>query len=279
MNNIFDNDVKLKISIITIVYNNCIFIEDAIKSVVEQSYKNIEYIVIDGGSTDGTVDIIKAYETYITEWISEEDNGIAEAFNKGLSLATGDYILFLNSDDMLVDYSVIQTMIHEISRNNYPCFVYGDFNIIDRDSGNRLYRGVVKFSPKGMIKKGEMLPHPCLFTNREYFKHYGLFDTRYKIAMDYEIFLRGIFAEKVVHVPVVTTKIRSGGISTKNRSLVVDEIIAALEKNGFLRSKLAVTGRRLYFVLRYTARKILEYVYLYKIFSYARNVLNRSSVT
>jgi len=268
-----NNKNNLKISIITIVYNGIDFVEDTIKSVVGQSYKHTEYIIIDGGSTDGTVDVIKAYEKYITKWTSEKDGGIADAFNKGLALSTGDYIVCLNSDDMLADTSRIQAMVDEIIKNDYPCFVYGDFDIIDRNSGDTLYRGVVNFSRKGMIKRGEILPHPCLFTNGKYFKKYGVFDTGYKIAMDYELFLRGIFTEKVVHVPILITKIRSGGMSTKNRSLVVDEIIAALEKNGFLRSRFARTRKRLYFLLRLAARKALEYTYLYKIFSHTRNAL------
>lgn len=267
----------IRISVITAVYNNSAFVEDTIKSIISQTYPNIEYIIIDGKSSDGTVDIVRNYEKQITRWTSERDNGIADAFNKGLKLCTGDYILFLNSDDMLADPSVIKTIVDEIKKNSHPCFIYGDFDIIERCSGTTLHRGSIYFSRKGMIERGEILPHPCLFASRKYFDKYGFFDTRYKIAMDYELFLRGIFDERVVHVPVLTTRIRSGGASTRNRELVVREIIAALEKNGFLRSPLARLRRYLYFTIRFYARKCLEYTFLYGLFTHFRYRLRRGS--
>lgn len=269
---------NIKISVITVIYNGIDFIEDTIRSVIGQDYNNLEYIIIDGGSTDGTVELLKSYDNNVTRWISEKDGGIAEAFNKGLTHCTGDYVLFLNSDDMLTDPSVIQTIVDEINKNSHPCLIYGDFDIIDRNSGKPLYRGVVNFSCKGMIKRGEILPHPCLFTSKKYFDKYGTFDTWYRIAMDYELFLRGVFKETVVHVPVLTTKIRSGGASTGNRELVVEEIIAALEKNGHLRSPLAKLRRNLYFTFRFYVRKFLEYTFLYSSFTYLRNMIRRMSL-
>ncbi len=268
----------LKVSIITIVYNNAGFVEDTIRSVVGQSYSSIEYIIVDGGSTDGTLDVIRKYDQYIAKWISEKDDGIADAFNKGLALATGDYIVCLNSDDMLSDNSRVQVMVDEIIKNDYPCFIYGDFDIVDRDSGNILYRGVVNFTPKGMIKKGEIFPHPCLFTHKDYFKNYGIFDTRFKIAMDYELFMRGIFQVKIVHVPELITTIRGGGVSTFNRPVVIDEIILALEKNGYLRSGFARARKRLYYKSRLVAKKSLEFLCLYKLFFSLRNVLRRAGL-
>ena len=105
----------------------------------------IEYIVIDGGSTDGTVEVIKFFETRISKWVSEEDFGIADAFNKGLSRVTGDYILFLNSDDALANADVLAMVAHEIVINQFPELIYGDFNILNRVNGEVKYRRKCEF--------------------------------------------------------------------------------------------------------------------------------------
>jgi glycosyltransferase len=259
-----------KISIITIVRNGCEFIEQTIKSVLSQRYDNIEYIVIDGGSTDGTVDIIKSYESKIAKWISEKDEGIADAFNKGLSFVTGDYVLFLNSDDSLANPDVVEIMAHKIIENNFPTLIYGDCDVLDRSSGRAIYRARIKFSPQG-LKHAQMLPHPSLFTHRTYFEKYGLFDTRFKIAMDYELLLRGGLKERVVHVPLLVTCVRDSGMSTLNHKHVVDEIILALKKNKYISSKLAEFKMRRYFFMRSFAKSILDNIGLYKAFFYLRN--------
>jgi glycosyltransferase involved in cell wall biosynthesis len=259
-----------KISIITIVRNGCEFIEQTIKSVLSQRYDNIEYIVIDGGSTDGTVDIIKSYESKIAKWISEKDEGIADAFNKGLSFVTGDYVLFLNSDDSLANPDVVEIMAHKIIENKLPTLIYGDCDVLDRSSGRMMYRASIKFSPQG-LKRGQMLPHPSLLIHRTYFEKYGLFDTRFKIAMDYELLLRGGLKERVVHVPLLVTCVRNSGMSTLNHKHVVDEIILALKKNKYISSKLAEFKMRRYFFMRSFAKSILDNIGLYKAFFYLRN--------
>ena len=264
-----------KISIITIVRNGCEFIEQTIKSVLCQRYDNIEYIVIDGGSTDSTIDIIKSYESKIAKWISEKDEGIADAFNKGLSFVTGDYVLFLNSDDSLANPDVVEIMAHKIIENNFPTLIYGDYDILDRSSSAFIYRGSIKFSSQGM-KHGKVLPHPCLFTHQSYFEKYGLFDTRFKIAMDYELLLRGGLKERVVHVPLLVTCVRDSGMSTLNHKHVVDEIILALKVNGYMSSKLAECKMRGYFFMRSLLRSILERIGLYRTFFYMRNRLKAS---
>lgn len=261
---------NLRISVVTISYNSREFLEDTIKSVQGQTYRNVEYIVIDGGSTDGTVDIIKTYESGITKWLSEPDKGIADAFNKGLIYTTGDYVLFLNSDDALVDQNVLEKIAREIAGNDYPAMLYGDYNVIERNSGEFLYRGRVKYSPD-KLKYGQVLPHPCLFTHRSYFERYGNFDTQFEIAMDYEWLLRGGLKERVVHVPVLTTSVRSGGISTHNQKRVVTEIIEALKKNKYICSSLGEYELKAYFVIRTFARNILDVIGLYKLFARLRN--------
>lgn len=259
-----------KISVITVVRNGMPYVEQTIKSVLEQNYAELEYIVIDGGSTDGTVDTIKLHESRISKWISEQDEGIADAFNKGLTLATGDYVLFLNSDDALANQNVLLEVVRKIVENNLPPLIYGDYNIIERSSGEFLYRGVVKLSKKGLMR-GQVLPHPCLLTHRSYFEKYGGFDPQYKIAMDYEWLLRGGLVERIVHVPQLVSNIRDGGISTLNHKNVVDEIISALKKNHLIRSALGEYKMRGYFYVRSTLRKVLNLIGLYKFYFAIRN--------
>lgn len=260
-----------KISIITIVRNGRQFIEQTIKSVLKQSYENIEYIVIDGGSTDGTIDVIKSYEPRITKWVSEKDGGIADAFNKGLSHATGDYVLFLNSDDALANSGVL-AKVAQIIKNNFPILIYGDCDVLDRDSGKVLYRASIQLSHKG-LKRGQMLPQPSLFTHRSYFEKYGVFDGHFKIAMDYEWLLRGGLKEEIVHMPLLVTCVRGGGISTLDQARVVDEIISALKKNKYILSKWAEFKMRGYYFGRIFAKSILGSIGLYRAFNFLRNRL------
>lgn len=269
-----DGKINLpKFSIITIVRNGRLFIEQTIRSVVTQSYENFEYIVIDGGSSDGTVDVIKLYESKLTKWVSEKDKGIADAFNKGLLLATGDYVLFLNSDDHFSNAEVLAKVSESIIESNFPVLIYGDYDILNRESGVVMYRGSVNFSPD-KIKYGQVLPHPCLFTRFSYFEKYGIFDTDFGIAMDYEWLLRGILKEKVVHVSTLVTNIRDGGVSTLNQRRVIGEIVLALKKNGYFSSKCGELNLLGYFFLRAFLRKVLSALGLYSFFSYFRNRVN-----
>lgn len=259
-----------RISVITIVRNGQPFIQETIRSVLEQSYQAIEYIVIDGDSTDGTIDVIKSHEAGITKWISEKDEGIADAFNKGLSLATGDYILFLNSDDALASPNVLNDMAGKIVENGFPALIYGDCDVLDRGSDKVLYRAIIKLSSDG-LRRGQMLPHPSLFANRSYFEKYGVFDAQFRIAMDYEWLLRGGLKERIVHVPLLVTNVRTGGISTLDQSRVLGEIISALKKNGHISSRWAELKMRGYFSARSLSKSLLKSIGLYKMFSYLRN--------
>ncbi len=253
-----------RISVVTVVKNGHQFIEQTIKSVLGQSYENVEYIVIDGSSTDGTVDIIRSYESRLTRWLSEPDKGIADAFNKGLALATGDYVMFLNADDALISSEVLEHIAHEIVRTGFPVLIYGDCNVLDRESDEVLYRADIAFSGKG-LRRGQMLPHPSLFTHRSYFEKYVEFDVRFKMGMDYEWLLRGGLKERVVHVPLLVTSVRNGGMSTLDRARAVDEIILALKKNHLISSAWGEYRLRAYFQLRAVVKNILSGLGLYRI--------------
>jgi glycosyltransferase involved in cell wall biosynthesis len=259
-----------KITIITVVRNGMPFIGQTIDSVLMQQYQKMEYIIVDGVSEDGTIDVIKARQSGIACWTSEKDDGIADAFNKGLSLATGDYLLFLNSDDALANAGVIAEIAERIVEKDYPLLIYGDCDVLDRDSSRHLYRASIQFSKAGMLR-GQMLPHPSMFAHRHYFEKYGDFDRQFSIAMDYEWLLRGGQQERIVHVPLLVTNVRNGGISTRDQSRVVNEIILALKKNGYLTSPWAELCVRGYFSVRSFLKAMLKAMGLYQIFAHFRN--------
>jgi len=259
-----------RISIVTIVRNGEQFVGQAIESVLKQRYANIEYVVIDGGSTDRTVDIIKSHASGISKWVSERDRGIADAFNKGVAFATGDYLLFLNADDALAGPDVIEGIAKAIVANGMPDLLYGDCNIVDRLSGEVLHRADIEVSRKALLR-GQMIRHSGLFTHRSYFEKYGLFDPDFRIGMDYEWLLRGALAVRAVHVPLLVTNMRAGGVSTVNRARVVDEIVAALKKNGHISSRWAELKVRGYYRLRELAKSVLEGAGLYRAYWQFRN--------
>jgi len=174
----------IKITIITVCFNSEKYIEDCITSIVSQTYSNIEYIIVDGGSTDGTVDLIKKYEYGITKWISEKDKGIADAMNKGIRFATGDYILFIHSDDYLLNQTSISDAVKIMYFN-------ADFNAFAILSGNR-FKNIEKTSEKfsfNFYLKTKIMHQGC-FCSRSVFDMLGLFDVHFKIAMDYDFFFR-----------------------------------------------------------------------------------------
>lgn len=250
------------ISIITIVRNGAEFIGETIESVLSQNYQGIEYIVIDGLSTDGTVEIIQSYGSGITFWKSEKDEGIADAFNKGLAASTGDYVLYLNADDKLAGPEVISQMVEMMHKHELPTLIYGDIDFIDRQSGQFMRRASIPFSSRSLLQ-GRMFPHPSLFTHRSYFEKYGNFDTRFKITMDYEWLLRGALKERVVHVPMLVTYFRDGGISNLDEKRVIAEAIMALKKNGHIVSRVNEIKTTMYFLAKYLIKSMLKKTGLY----------------
>lgn len=270
-------DCLPKLSVITVVRNGMPFVEQTIGSVIGQTYQNLEYIVVDGGSTDGTVDVIQSNCSRIAEWLSEKDDGISDAFNKGLALATGDYVLFLNADDALSSSSVLKEVAEKIVELAFPDLIYGDCDVLERNTDEVLYRTHIEFSPERLCAGRQMLPHPCLFSSRSYFEKYGSFDTNFKIAMDYEWLVRGAAKERVVHIPMLVTNVRNGGVSARNRQRAVDEIILALGKNGYLSTAWARKRIQGYFLLRTVVKFILQSVGGYQMFSDYRNKNNGRS--
>ncbi len=209
----------MKVSIITAILNNKELIEDCINSVLNQPCQNIEYIVIDGGSTDGTLEIIKKYKDKISKWISEPDKGIYDGLNKGIRLATGDIVGFLHTDDFYAHDKVIETVVSNMEKYNVDS-CYGDLLYVDKNNTNKIIR-YWKSQPyrDGLFKKGWMPPHPTFFVKKEVYEKYGYFNTDFKIASDYELMLRFLHKYKIstCYIPEVLIKMRLGGAS--NRSL------------------------------------------------------------
>jgi len=229
-------DGKMKISVITVCRNTALTIEQTIRSVQSQTCSNIEHIIVDGASTDGTVDIIRKQEAGITRWISEPDNGIYDAMNKGIDLATGDIIGFLNADDILADSGVLERIVQVMEDSRYDgCYADVVYVKADMKSVLRRYRSD-RFSPD-RLAYGWMPAHPTLYLRKEVFERSGKFKTDYEIAADYELVAR-IFGRchiKARYIPEVWVKMRAGGVSTRNiRSnwVISREIVRACRENG-----------------------------------------------
>jgi glycosyltransferase involved in cell wall biosynthesis len=227
----------LKVSIITVVHNGRSTIEDAILSVISQTHSNKEHIIIDGGSTDGTLGLIKKYRDRLAHVISEHDRGIYDAMNKGVKLADGNIIGFLNSDDVYSHNRVLSDVVYSMERNNLDC-VFGDLAYVHPNNPNRIirYYSSKDFKPS-KLTIGCMPAHPTLFFKKYIYKKYGLFKIDYQIAGDFEyvarVFTKG--AIRFAYIPKVMVKMKIGGASTKSlRSnwILNREILRACRENG-----------------------------------------------
>jgi glycosyltransferase involved in cell wall biosynthesis len=199
-----------KISIITVNLNNKDGLRKTIESVLNQTYKDIEYIVIDGGSTDGSIEIIKQYENQINYWISEPDKGIYNAMNKGILKATGEYLQFLNSGDCLVEETII-TKVFEIPR--IADIIYGHLNIVfDKDCKVHKSLNEDRLSLAYFFK--DTLAHPSAFISRKLF-NVGLYDENYKIAADKKFFIEKIIFQNcsIQQIDMIIVNFNTNGIS------------------------------------------------------------------
>ncbi len=209
----------MKLSIITAVFNNFKYIGNCIESVLSQTYNPIEYIVIDGGSTDGTLKLIEKYKPQLSYFISEPDGGIYDALNKGIKIASGDIIGILHSDDLFANCDVLKTVADTFSET-YADVLYGDLLYVDKNAPLKIIR-YWKSKPYNdrLLKKGWMPPHPTLFLKKEVVKSVGYFNINYKISADYDYILR-VFRTpglKLKYLPVTISHMRTGGLS--NRSI------------------------------------------------------------
>ncbi|WP_256572776.1 MULTISPECIES: glycosyltransferase family 2 protein [unclassified Pseudomonas] len=235
----------LKISIITVCYNGVDTIRDTIESVLAQQYKNIEYIIVDGASKDGTLDIISEYEGRIAKVISEPDKGIYDAMNKGVWAATGDYVGILNSDDFFAGDNVIQDLVVHLQNNPDADATYADLVFVQRKQTDVVTR---KYSSAGFspwkIRFGFMIPHPTFYARRELFQRFGDYKLGYRVSADFELMAR-FFSKnvKMVRQNAVMVKMRDGGISTTGFWWRIHqnlEIVRACKENGIYTNILLV---------------------------------------
>lgn len=217
---------KPLVSIVTVCYNSVQTIEQTIRSVLQQTYKHIEYIIIDGGSTDGTLDVIRHFADQISSsdkgiyirWLTGKDDGIYDAMNKGLRMAMGDIIGIINSDDWYEVYAV-ECIVDTMLRHKACGVCHGGIRTYDKyDSYIRSY------NPPTIELKASMIPHPACFIRANVYRKYGLFNTCFKMAADYELMLR-LYTRNVkfVHIDTILANYRNDGASVKAEVLSMNE--------------------------------------------------------
>ncbi|NJN27365.1 MAG: glycosyltransferase [Cyclobacteriaceae bacterium] len=227
----------MKVSIITVCYNSAAHLEDAIRSVANQEYGDIEHIVIDGDSKDGTQNLLEKHKQSLAKWVSEPDEGIYDAMNKGISMSDGQIIGMLNSDDFYYDNRVISRVVQAFADPAVDA-VFGDLIFVDPKNLERTVRTYSsrKWHP-GKFASGYMPAHPTFFVRREFYEKYGLFETDYKIAADYEMLIRLLYVHglKYAYLPIKMVKMRKGGVSSngfRSNILLNAEIVRACRTHG-----------------------------------------------
>lgn len=225
------------LTVVTVVFNGAATIEHTIRSVIEQTYDNVEHIIIDGGSTDATLDILRKYEGSIDYWVSEKDAGIYDAMNKGIALAKGDYIGMLNSDDYFASPSALEIIAIHFKASNVDA-VFSCLDIVDHTHLNRVLRKyrISSLSPF-MLRIGVMPPHPTFYCRKSCYKNAGPYRTDYRIAADFEMLVRLLLKHHITweFIDETTVKMRSGGVSSsgiKSSWVVNREIVRACTDNG-----------------------------------------------
>ena len=228
---------SMKVSIITATYNSANTIIDTLRSLENQTYKNIEYIIIDGASKDNTSDVINANPTGVTSMISEPDRGIYDALNKGIDAATGDIVGFLHSDDLFSSDTAIEDIVKQFNLTSADA-VYADLEYVSKDNLSQVVRlwKSGKYN-KNKLKNGWMPPHPTYYMKRELYEKFGSFDLSFKIAGDYDSLLRYLWKNNISmsYIPKVLLKMRVGGASNRSLKNIIQktkEDISALKNNG-----------------------------------------------
>ena len=205
------------ISIITVCYNAEKTIKRTIESVHNQDYKNIEYIIVDGGSSDQTLSIINEYDHKINKIISEKDDGIYDAINKGIAIASGEIVGILNSDDIFYNTKIITKIANTFRANQNLDSVIGEINFINNNGKLHRHYTASKWNPR-KFAWGMMPPHPSFYCKKLFFEKYGYYRTDFKIAADYELMMRFLLVNKLnyVYLPMVFVNMNLGGASTKD---------------------------------------------------------------
>lgn len=230
-----NNAAVMKISIITVSFNSADTIADTMRSVAMQTYPELEHIVVDGASSDETLAVVRSFPDRLSRVVSERDTGIYDAMNKGLALATGDLVGFLNADDMLANPWVITRIAAAAGRDVDA--VYGDLSYVNKDRPTEVLRhwSSGTFDAR-RLRYGWMPPHPTFYIRRSLARSLGFFDLQFRIAADYDFMLRCLARPgvRVAYVPEVLVRMRAGGASNRSLGALVNksrEDLIALKKN------------------------------------------------
>jgi glycosyltransferase involved in cell wall biosynthesis len=236
------------VTVITVCYNSVQTIERALQSVATQDYSKVEHILIDGGSTDGTLNVIERFRPGLACVVSEPDDGIYDAMNKGLARVTGDVVCFLNADDQYASNDVLSTVAAQMRAEQLDALMgdVGFFHASNPSREVRRYRSD-RFTP-GRLAWGWMPAHPALFLKRAVIERVGQFNTTYKIAGDYEYVIRAFYghALRYVHVPKVFVRMQTGGVSTdgwKAKVRLNKEVLRACRENGIKTNMLKILSK------------------------------------
>lgn len=208
----------MKVTIITVTFNSEKHLEQCINSVLSQDYAPIEYLVVDGNSSDGTLEIIKKYEHRISRWISEPDKGMFDALNKAMQMATGDIIGVLHSDDVFAGNGVVGAVVKAFKANKVDA-VYGDLNYVYAEDISKIYRNWKgKIFHRRLFHKGWMPAHPAFYFKKELLEKYGNYKIEFKSAADYELMTRYLYKHRVpaIYIPELMILMRRGGMSNSN---------------------------------------------------------------
>jgi len=262
---------NIKVSVITVCLNSSEYLEDAIRSVEEQTYENIEYIIIDGGSKDGTHEILRRYSNRINKIIIEKDKGVFDAMNKGINIASGEIIYFLNSDDKLCGNNVIKNAVSFFIENKEADFIYGDIEVVNPvDNFSYIERYPDRIGKWLFITK--TIPQPGSFFKAACFKKCGYFDINYKFSADHDWYLRAIFLKKLkaMHIEDCISVFRLGGLSN-NRKYARDYFLErkVIEKK-YLNSFELLCADFMHAIKMFLGRKTISFLHKARI-----SVLNR----
>jgi len=242
-----------KVSIVTVCYNAAPTIEDTIQSVINQTYPNVEYIIVDGGSTDGTLDIIKKYEKHIAKWVSEPDEGIYDAMNKGIKMSTGEIIGIINADDWY-EQDIIKEIINTFFDDINIDLIFGDLKVCD------FQKNIILMKLGSLIQKRlkDALWHPTMFVKKEVYNRYGLYDIRFSFIADYDFMCRIASSVNKKYLPKVISYMRTGGISnTKPFRRSIEYLIVRLRHK---HKYLSIFNQVISIVPKYYCRRFLELI-------------------
>ncbi|WP_316797831.1 glycosyltransferase family 2 protein [Pedobacter frigidisoli] len=239
----------MKISLITVVYNGEAYLEDCFQSVFAQTHPDVEYIVIDGGSTDGTLKIIDQHKNQISYFVSESDRGLYDAINKGIAKATGDIVGILNADDTLASPEILKAVAETFTSEDTDV-LYGDLHYVHPSSGKIIRKWKSKQATRNDMEKGWMPAHPTLYLKRTLFENHGNYALDLGTAADYELILRFLYKNnlKARYLPQLMVNMRTGGVSNGSIKSLFNALLddyKAMKRNGIPNPVLALIMKKL----------------------------------